>query len=97
MGRMIGWVVRRPHGDHRSLLMLAAMAAPNATIDLGNPLIRGLPADSEPRRAYAQAATGFAPGVLSPTVLLVERRGITQDRAALARSAAPAGRPTGGG
>jgi RND superfamily putative drug exporter len=86
MGRMIGWVVRRPRtAIIGSLLVLAAMAAPIATINLGNPLIRGLPADSEPRRAYAQAATGFAPGILSPTVLLVERRGITQDRAALAR------------
>ena len=86
IARVIRWTVRRPRtAIALSLLALAAMAAPIATIDLGNPLIRGLPADSEPRRAYAQASAGFVPGVLSPTVLLVEGRGVTQNRDALAR------------
>jgi RND superfamily putative drug exporter len=40
--------------------------------DLGISQIRGLPSDSEPRRAADAAARGFAPGILSPTVLLVE-------------------------
>jgi RND superfamily putative drug exporter len=67
------------------LLVLAAMTAPLAEIELGNPLIRGLPADSQPRVAYAQASQGFVPGVLSPTVLLVEQPGVTRERAALQR------------
>jgi RND superfamily putative drug exporter len=54
-------------------------------LGVGNPLIRGLPAGSEPRTAYAAAARGFAPGILSPTVVLVEAPGITGRRAALAR------------
>jgi RND superfamily putative drug exporter len=86
MARVVHWAVDRPRTAIAvSLLALAAMAAPATTIDLGNPLIRGLPADSEPRRAYAQASAGFVPGVLSPTVLLVEQDGITRRRDELAR------------
>jgi RND superfamily putative drug exporter len=54
-------------------------------LGVGNPLIRGLPAGSEPRTAYAAAARGFAPGILSPTVVLVEAPGITARRGGLAR------------
>jgi putative drug exporter of the RND superfamily len=39
---------------------------------LGFTQIRGLPADSEPRRAAEAAGTGFAPGILAPTVVLVD-------------------------
>ncbi|MFP5363606.1 MAG: MMPL family transporter [Thermoleophilia bacterium] len=86
VARLLRWAVLKPRtAIVVSLLALAAMSAPIATIDLGNPLIRGLPSDSEPRRAYAQASAGFVPGVLSPTVLLVEQPGITGQRRALAR------------
>lgn len=40
--------------------------------NLGLTQIQGLPADSEPRRAQDAAAQGFAPGILSPTVVLLE-------------------------
>ncbi len=40
--------------------------------NLGLTQIHGLPADSEPRRAQDAAATGFSPGILSPTIVLVE-------------------------
>ncbi len=86
VARLLRWAVLKPRTAIAvSLLALTAMAAPIATIDLGNPLIRGLPSDSEARRAYAQASAAFVPGVLSPTVLLVEQRGITQRRQSLAR------------
>jgi len=52
-------------------------------LDLGNPLIRGLPEDSQTRRAYEQASRGFAPGILSPTVVIVERPGLVAERAKL--------------
>ena len=67
------------------LALLLVAAAGMLRLHLGNGLIRGLPADSQPRLAYAQAAHGFAPGILSPTVVVVEARGITRRRAALAR------------
>jgi len=64
--------------------LLLAGASGLAQLDLGNPLIRGLPADSAPREAYAQASRGFAPGILSPTVVLVEGPGIASKRRRLA-------------
>lgn len=54
-------------------------------LELGNPLIRGLPEGSEARRAYVQAGQGFAAGVLSPTVLLLEEPTIARERRELAR------------
>jgi len=51
-------------------LVFAARSVRETT--LGFTQIRGLPADSEPRRAADAADEGFAPGILAPTVLLVE-------------------------
>ena len=44
---------------------------------------RACPSDSQPRRAQDAAAKGFAPGILSPTVVLLE--GARRDRRARAR------------
>ena len=54
-------------------------------LEVGNPLIRGLPAGNDVRVAYDSAARGFVPGVMSPTVVLVERPGIARQTRALAR------------
>lgn len=48
-----------------------------ARLEFGNTLIRGLPQDAEAREAYVAATRGFAPGIVSPTVLIVEGRNIT--------------------
>lgn len=40
--------------------------------DLGVTHVQGLPDDSEPKRAQEAAAQGFAPEILSPSVLLLE-------------------------
>ena len=53
--------------------------------NLGVTQIAGLPADSEPRRAQLAAAEGFAPGILSPTVLLLEGIDLPGDLPALGR------------
>jgi putative drug exporter of the RND superfamily len=55
-----------------SVGLLAVAARSMLETDLGISQIRGLPADSEPKRAAEAAERGFAPGILSPTVLLVE-------------------------
>ena len=61
-------------------------AAVNATrMQLGAPLVTALPAGSQPARAQAAAARGFAPGVLSPTEILILKTGVTGDTAALDR------------
>ena len=52
----------------------ALVVASKSLLDtnLGITQIQGLPESSEQRRAQDAAAQGFAPGILSPTVLLVE-------------------------
>ena len=55
------------------LIVLGVGASGLARLEVGQTLLRGLPADAEPRRAYTAASQGFAPGILSPTVLIVEQ------------------------
>jgi RND superfamily putative drug exporter len=50
---------------------------------LGNPLIRGLPDSSSPKQGYDEAAHSFGPGVLGPTMLVLEEPGIASRQAAL--------------
>ena len=64
-------------------LLAAAWGA--HTIHLGSPLIRELPASASAARAGAAAADGFAPGILSPTEILVTGPGVARQTAALAR------------
>jgi RND superfamily putative drug exporter len=52
---------------------------------LGFPLVRALPASSEPFRAQEAAARGFVPGILSPTEVLAIGTGVGGQRAALDR------------
>ena len=54
-------------------------------IRVGQTLIRGLPSESETHQAYVQASRGFAPGLLSPTRMLVEAPGVVARRNALVR------------
>jgi RND superfamily putative drug exporter len=52
---------------------------------LGSPLIRELPASATAVRASTAASDGFAPGILSPTEILVIGPGVARQTAALAR------------
>jgi putative drug exporter of the RND superfamily len=52
---------------------------------LGVSSVNALPADSEPSAAARAAASGFAPGIVSPTELLLQQPGIGSDREKLAR------------
>lgn len=86
MERMIARAVSRPKTTIVAcLLLLAIPSAGLAGLRVGNPVIEGLPAGSEPRQAYAQLSRGFAPGVVAPTSLLVVEPGIAERRAELAR------------
>jgi RND superfamily putative drug exporter len=64
-------------------LLGAAWAARD--LRLGSPLIRELPASATAVRASTAASDGFAPGILSPTEILVIGPGVTRQTAALAR------------
>jgi putative drug exporter of the RND superfamily len=81
LDRLIVTAVRAPRRTTAGcLLVLAAMSSGLVWLEVGNPLIRGLPADSEERRAYEELGAGFAPGVLAPSTLVVTRAGIARQR-----------------
>ena len=64
-------------------LLAAAWTARD--LHLGSPLIRELPASATAVRASTAASDGFAPGILSPTEILVIGPGVTRQTRALAR------------
>jgi RND superfamily putative drug exporter len=55
------------------VVLLAIACRGLLEINLGVTSIRGLPAEAEERRAAVAASEGFAPGILSPLVVLIER------------------------
>jgi putative drug exporter of the RND superfamily len=63
-----------------AIAVLLAGASGIRHLEVGNPLIRELPADSEPRQAYEAASRGFAPGILAPTMILAEAPAVTLRR-----------------
>ncbi len=65
------------------LLLLASL--PLRGIALGLGFTSSLPAGNSVSRAAEASAAGFAPGITSPTTLLIEGKGVTSDLAALAR------------
>jgi len=64
---------------------LLAAASNARDLRLGSPLIGELPSSATAVRASAAASDGFAPGILSPTEILVIGPGVTKQTAALAR------------
>lgn len=64
---------------------LLLIAAPVRKLDLGFSVIESLREGNEVVRAADAAAAGFSPGIVSPTVLLVEQPGVTERRAELNR------------
>ncbi len=85
LDRLIRISVRAPR---RTLLIclvvLAAMASGLVFLKVGNPLIRGLPSDSGPHRAYDELSAAFAPGTMSPATLVVSAPHIATRKRALA-------------
>ena len=61
-------------------VVLALAAIPLTRLDLGLGFVQSLPGDEPAARAATAAAEGFAPGILSPTEVLVEAGGITRQR-----------------
>jgi len=84
-GRLIGFAVRLPVLTAiLCIAVLLAAASGLRHLELGNPVIRGLPETSEPRQGYDAAAAGIGPGVLGPTMLVLEGPGIAGREAQLA-------------
>jgi putative drug exporter of the RND superfamily len=66
-----------------ALLFAAATGLTRTELAFG--LISGLPSDTQQREAAEAAGQGFAQGIIAPTILLVEKPGVGEDRAALVR------------
>ena len=65
--------------------VLALSSLPLRHMELGMSFVGSLPPGNDVRAAADAARSGFAPGIVSPTVLLVEQPGITDRRAELQR------------
>ena len=84
--RLLRVVVRRPAVTIvLALAVLGGMSSGVVWLQLGNPVIQGLPPDAGPRVAYEQVSEGFAPGVVSPTDIVVEGPGVGSQDQALAQ------------
>jgi RND superfamily putative drug exporter len=68
-----------------SLVALGIVAAGARKVDLGISFVSSLSRSTEVRQGADAAARGFAPGVLSPTDVILEQRGLGAHRAQLAR------------
>ncbi len=67
------------------VLVLTLAALPLRSMDLGLGFVASLPEDNPVAAAAQSARRGFADGILSPTLLLVEHPDVTGQREALAR------------
>ncbi len=76
-GHLLGAAVRFPVLTALLCVAVLLVAASGLRhLELGNPVMRGLPETSEPRQGYDAAAAGIGPGVLGPTMLVLEGPGI---------------------
>jgi RND superfamily putative drug exporter len=86
--RRVRWVVR-PAAAAGVLVagvgLLALAALPLRSMDIGLSFVSSLPPGNQVRRAAAAAEAGFAEGIVSPTVVLVQGRDVTSHRPALDR------------
>ena len=64
---------------------LAVLGANAGRLRLGVSFVAALPSDSEARTAARAAASGFAPGIVSPTEVLLQGRGVGNDPERLTR------------
>ncbi len=81
---VFSWVARgRPRAAAAvavGVVGLLAAAVPATHLALGVSFVGSLPGNDQVREAAAAAEKGFAPGILSPTTVLVQQPGITSQR-----------------
>ena len=89
-GRIVGLAARHPIlVGGLCLLALLAGASGLRKLELGNPIIRGLPTTTQTRQGFDEATQALGPGVVGPSMLVVEGTG---DRHRRARPHGTAGR-----
>jgi RND superfamily putative drug exporter len=95
-GRLVGVAVRRPVLTVAVCVVALLTAASGLRhLALGNPVMRGLPKTSEPRQGYEAASAGIGPGVLGPTMLVLEEPDIARRAGELGGFQARLGREPG--
>jgi RND superfamily putative drug exporter len=65
------------------LVVLLAGASGLRNLELGNPIIRGLPTTTQSRQGYDEATQALGPGVVGPSMLVIEGEGVGANAAAL--------------
>jgi putative drug exporter of the RND superfamily len=84
-GRLIGGAVRFPALTALvCVVALGAAATGLSRLELGNPVMRGLPPTDEVHQGYDLAAAGLGAGVLGPTMIVVEGEGVGERTSGLA-------------
>ena len=94
--RTVRFACERPwHALGVCCVLLGLGATGLTSLRLANPVVRGLPPGGDARKTYAQGAKGFAPGILSPTVLVVSGVDVADRRRGLATLQRELGRQRG--
>ncbi|MGH7904077.1 MAG: MMPL family transporter [Candidatus Dormibacteraceae bacterium] len=87
-GRIVGLIARPLVAVPLALLLIAGLLAAGQLlrdVRFGVDLIKGMPGSAESERAAVAAGRGFAPGVVAPTLVLVQGPGLARRQPALAR------------
>jgi putative drug exporter of the RND superfamily len=83
-GRVVGFAARHPAiVSIGCLIVLLAAASGLRHLHIGNPLLSGLPSDTTERQGYEIATDTVGPGVMGPTMLVLEEPGIGERRTQL--------------
>lgn len=84
-GRAVGFAAQHPAiVSIGCLLVLLAAASGLRDLEIGNPLVRGLPDSTDARQGYELTDESVGPGVMGPTMLVLEEPGIGESREELA-------------
>jgi putative drug exporter of the RND superfamily len=84
-GRLVGFAAHHPAIVALACLaLLLAAASGLRKLELGNPIISGLPTSTDARQGYDVAQETLGPGVVGPTMLMLEEPGIGERQQQLA-------------
>jgi RND superfamily putative drug exporter len=84
-GRVVGFAAHHPAVVAIfCLVLLVAAASGLRKLELGNPIISGLPHSTDVRQGYEVASENLGPGVVGPTMLMLKEPGIGEKQQQLA-------------
>jgi RND superfamily putative drug exporter len=95
-GRLVGFAARHPAiVAIACLALLLAAASGLRKLELGNPIISGLPSSTDARKGYEIAGGSLGPGVVGPTMLVLKEPGIGERQQQLAELELALGKQNG--